>query len=112
MDPVAQSMAEYGWVAVIIYIVVRELLAVARKWLPENTKRAAAKEDREATCREREAEALEKIASALVTTNERLGIQERMSERFMQALEIANQGIVVLLDRKKGQKKLDPALSD
>jgi len=106
-DPVITVISQYGWVAVAIYIVVRETLALLKKWLPENVKRTTAREAREAACEQREADALEQIAGALVTSSERLSLMERMQEELVKGLSQANQSLAVLLDRRLRSRKTD-----
>lgn len=116
-DPVVTALAEYGWIAILAYIVIKEVIApIIQKWLPENAKRAAEtakraadrqekREAQEAECRDREARALEAISEALAMNGARLQTLENGHSSLIAGLTEANKGIAVLLDRRATPRK-------
>lgn len=105
-------MQKYGPWFFLAYILLKDgwpvILRVFEKIIPakirENEKKLDAKielENAEMDLREREIVTQEMIGKNLVIMNERLAFSEMNSRIIIESLEKTNQGMAILLDRRK-----------
>jgi hypothetical protein len=103
---VEQLFAQYGFWALMSYIVIRDGIPLLNKYFPFLDKQRERKMqqqveelDRRHELREREVVVVEMIGKQLTVSNTRLERLEVGQRSIIDALIKANQGIAVLLDR-------------
>lgn len=106
-----QLFNQYGFWALLTYVLVRDGIPLINKWFPyldKNRERKikvqAEEQDRKADQREREIVAVEMIGKAFIENNGRLTNVEQGMRTVIEGLQRSNESLAVLLDRVNGKR--------